>query len=73
MMENRRYDDSALEQWIRKNCITTNQFCVLAKCSRVTAWRLKQNLGVTAKLAARIEALTNGEVKPIVAPRGRRW
>lgn len=72
-MENNKYRNSSVEDWIRRNNMTTKQFCELVNCSRITAWKLKRNLCVTPDVADRIEALTNGEVQPRRAPKGRRW
>lgn len=72
-MTSRKYLNSEIEDWIRSKNITTKQFCELVDCCRITVWKLKRNLCVTAEVSQRIAQATNGEIVPRISPKGRRW
>lgn len=63
--------NSALEHWLRRMCMSTEQFCELVGCSRPIAWKVKRGIPIDTKYCKRIFSITNGEVSPLCNPKGR--
>lgn len=65
------FEDSDLEQWLRKNCMATKAFSEMVGCSRPVLYNIKNGKPVDTKIAERVKKLTGGQVTPKVSPRGR--
>lgn len=60
-----------LEEWLRKNNMTVNDFASMIPCTRRTILKIKQNKAVEPKIANRVIQITRGWVKPEMNAKGR--
>ncbi len=67
-MEEKSYRDSDLEKWLRKNNLSTKDFCQIIGCSRFVAWKIKNGLVICEDFSQRVRELTDQNVNPLFNP-----
>lgn len=61
-MTKKSFNNSDLELWLRKNNMTTKEFCKLIDCSTFVTWKIKNGKRVREYTAKKILEITKGEV-----------
>ncbi len=66
-----KYQDSALEIWLKERMMSTNDFVKLIGCSRPVIWKVKRGIPICPLYARKIYEFTAGKIKPLMKNVGR--
>lgn len=62
-MPSHNYHESPLENWLKENKMSTNEFVALIGCSRPTIWKAKRGIAISPITANKIYDVTKGQIK----------
>lgn len=65
------YEESKLENWLKKRHMSTKYFTNLVGCSRPVIWKVKRGIPICPEYAKRINQITEGEINPLFMSVGR--